>query len=307
VVLPTASIVEFFDAVAGEYDAWAGGLHGRVASRLVDLASPCEGENCLDVGSGTGRVAHAIARRVGPSATVVGVDASATMVRRAREDARRDGLGNLVYRHVQIDDLLPFTDGLFHLVTFGNSLAYLSDPLAVLREARRVVRDDGRVAVSVRRRSLVTPFQDVFFGWLEELAEQHWLSVPRPVSSRAPLGEPQVIGALLGTAGFAEPRTTTMVTGSQMPSAAAWIDLMAGVGPWPWALLRTMGRVDRRRLEAAVEREMERRGDERFHYTEAFTFALAQAGPAPHPHPVAGEGHDLDGTRSRRAGELVAH
>jgi ubiquinone/menaquinone biosynthesis C-methylase UbiE len=278
VVLAAGTIVDFFDAVAGEYDDWAGGAHRRVAERLVELASPRPGEHGLDIGCGTGVVAMRVARVVGPTGIVVAVDASTNMLQRAVEARAREGLDNLTCRHLWIDDVLPFADGLFHLVTFGNSLAYLTDPLAVLREARRVLRDEGRVAVSVRRRSLVTPLQEVFFGWLQELGEQHWLSVPRPESSRAPLGEPSVISSLLDGAGFVEPRTTTMVTGSQMLCAAAWIERMAGLGPWPWALVRTLSRVDRRRLEAALEREMERLGDEGFHYTDAFTFAVAGAG-----------------------------
>ena len=35
-------VVDFFDRVAPFYDAWAGGQHGRVASRLVDLAAPAK-------------------------------------------------------------------------------------------------------------------------------------------------------------------------------------------------------------------------------------------------------------------------
>lgn len=277
-VLAATTIVDFFDAVAGEYDDWAGGVHRRVAERLVELAAPRPGEHALDIGCGTGLVSMPVARIVGPAGTVVGVDASAGMLRRALEARAREGLDNLTYRHLRVDDVLPFGGGLLHLVTFGTSLAYLTDPHAVLRQARRVLRDGGRVAVSVRRRSLVTPLQEAFFGWLQELSEQHWLSVPRPESSRAPLGEPSVIASLLDGAGFVAPRTTTMVTGSQMLSAAAWIDRMAGLGPWPWALTRTLRRVDRERLEAALEREMERLGDDGFHYTDAFTFAVAQAG-----------------------------
>jgi ubiquinone/menaquinone biosynthesis C-methylase UbiE len=308
VVLAEATIVDFFDAVAGDYDAWAGGVHRRVAARLVELASPRPGEHCLDIGCGTGLVAMPVARIVGPAGTVVGVDASKEMVRRALDARAGDGPGNLVYRHMRVDDVVPFGDGLFHLVTFGNSLAYVTDPLVVLQQARRVLRDEGRVALSVRRRSLVTPLQEVFFGWLQELSEQHWLTVPRPESSRAPLGEPSVIRSLLDAAGFAEPSTTTMVTGSQMPSAAAWIDRMAGLGPWPWALVRTLGRVARRRLEAALEREMERLGDERFHYTDAFTFAVARIRrPGSPPGETLGVAADGGGVEDGRDRELVPH
>ena len=54
-------LVDFFDQVAPEYDFWASGQHGRVAARLVETAAPKKGHHVLDVGTGTGLVAHMIA------------------------------------------------------------------------------------------------------------------------------------------------------------------------------------------------------------------------------------------------------
>lgn len=272
---PAGPIADFFDAFAPLYDGWARGLHTRVASRLVTLSAPAPGEDCLDVGCGTGLVANAVAALVGPRGTVVGLDVAPGMLRRARDRSRSEGMRNTVFEHERVSHRLRFQDSLFDLVTLGTSLAYLGDPLAVLTEARRVLRDGGRIALSLRRRSLATPAQEAFFGWLEELTEQHWRAIPRPEGSRSPLGEPQTLRRLLAGAGFGEPVTTMLATGSQMPSAAAWIDHMTWTGPWPWALLTTLGPTERGRLEAALGREMERMGDEAFHYTDAFTLCVA--------------------------------
>ena len=72
-------LVDFFDRIAPSYDSWAGGQHERVAARLVDLASPQKGEQALDVGTGTGLVAHLLAPRVSPG-TVIGIDLSDNML-----------------------------------------------------------------------------------------------------------------------------------------------------------------------------------------------------------------------------------
>src|SRR2546421_5749628 len=80
-------VVDFFDRVAPIYDSWAGGQHGRVAARLVDLAAPAKGEHVLDVGTGTGLVAHLLAPAVSPG-TVIGIDLSDKMLAVAR--TRRD-------------------------------------------------------------------------------------------------------------------------------------------------------------------------------------------------------------------------
>jgi ubiquinone/menaquinone biosynthesis C-methylase UbiE len=272
---PAEPIADFFDAFAPVYDGWARGVHVRLASRLVTLSAPTPGEDCLDVGCGTGLVANALAPLVGPRGTVVGLDVAPGMLHLARGRARDAGLRNTVYEQERVSHRLRFQDDLFDLVTLGTSLAFLGDPLAFLTEARRVLHDGGRIALSVRRRSLVTPAQETFFGWLEELTEQHWRTIPRPKGSRSPLGEPQTLRRLLLESGFREPVTTMLTTGSQMPSAAAWIDHMTWSGPWPWALLTTLGPTERGRLEAAVGREMERIGDEAFHYKDAFTLAVA--------------------------------
>ena len=76
-------MVDFFDHIAPVYDTWAGGQHGRVAARLVDLAAPAKDEQVLDVGTGTGLVAHLVASRVSPG-LVIGIDLSANMLSIAR-------------------------------------------------------------------------------------------------------------------------------------------------------------------------------------------------------------------------------
>src|SRR3989440_89665 len=76
-------MVDFFDRIAPVYDTWAGGQHGRVATRLVDLAAPAKHEQVLDVGTGTGLVANLLAPRVNPG-LVIGIDLSENMLSIAR-------------------------------------------------------------------------------------------------------------------------------------------------------------------------------------------------------------------------------
>src|SRR5215472_3301180 len=76
-------LVDFFDRIAPVYDGWAGGQHARIAQRLVDVAAPVKGEAVLDVGTGTGLVAHLVAPRVQPG-PVFGIDLSENMLSIAR-------------------------------------------------------------------------------------------------------------------------------------------------------------------------------------------------------------------------------
>src|SRR3989442_11191417 len=76
-------LVDFFDRIAPVYDSWAGGQHGRVAARLVELVKPKKGQHALDVGTGTGLVAHLVAAKVSPG-SVIGIDLSDRMLSIAR-------------------------------------------------------------------------------------------------------------------------------------------------------------------------------------------------------------------------------
>jgi len=93
----------------------------------------------LDVATGTGLVARALASRYG--CTVVGVDQSPGML----AEARRRANGKLEFVEASAD-ALPFGDGEFDALTFTYLLRYVADPAATLGELARVVRPGGSVA-----------------------------------------------------------------------------------------------------------------------------------------------------------------
>jgi len=265
-------LVDFFDRVAPVYDTWAGGQHGRVATRLVDLATPSQNEQVLDVGTGTGLVANLVAPRVNPG-LVIGVDLSENMLSIARANkAKNVQFVGMAAEHLV---LRPAT---FDLVTMGQALAYFADPTTALAEANRVLRTGGRLAVSCQRRSLNTRAQDLFFQGLVPLARRHYLSLPRYSSERSRFGEPDVLPEILATAGFDVMRMTEMVTGGRTHDAREWTELMAGAGPLPYTLIRSLGPRYRNELEAEVEAAMASLGDpdEAFRYHHSYVLAVAR-------------------------------
>ena len=107
-------------------------------TRAVQLLQPKAGGRYLDVGSGTGSDALALASEY--SVETVGVDVSQTMV----EEARRRGLE----AHVASAEALPFTDAAFDGTWADRTFQHLADPRTALAEMVRVTRPGGRVVVA---------------------------------------------------------------------------------------------------------------------------------------------------------------
>ena len=216
-------------------------------------------------------MAHLVAPRVSPG-LVIGIDLSDNMLAIARAHKGK----NLQFVGMAAEHLV-FRPQSFDLVTMGETLAYLADPTTALAEANRVLRQGGRLAVSCQRRSLNTRAQDLFFQGLAPLARRHYLSLPRYSSDRSRFGEPDVLTQILGAAGFETTRVTEMVTGGRTKDARDWTELMAGAGPLPYTLIRSLGPRYRNELEAEVDAAMASLGDpdDAFRYHHSYVLAVA--------------------------------
>lgn len=119
-------------------------LHAGFVHTILNL-SPEEGL-FLDVGTGTGWIAIGIVQK-NPLCRVVAVDLSDTMLRVAKKNAVREGVAHRI-EFVKADAVsLPFTDKYFHSVFSHNMLHHLPEPILMMKEIARVVRDDGAVNV----------------------------------------------------------------------------------------------------------------------------------------------------------------
>lgn len=111
------------------------------------IAALKPGERVLDLGSGAGFDCFLAARAVGPTGSVVGVDMTPDMLARARANAKKAGLANVEFRLGEIEHL-PLPDDSVDVV-ISNCVVNLSpDKPAVYREAFRVLRSGGRVAIA---------------------------------------------------------------------------------------------------------------------------------------------------------------
>lgn len=113
--------------------------------KILSLAGLQPGESVLDVGCGTGALAIAAKRHVGPTGMIYGIDASPQMLARADRKARKSGL-EIVFRQAPAQ-ALPFPDAQFDAVLTTIMLHHLPRKAReqCAREIRRVLKPGGRV------------------------------------------------------------------------------------------------------------------------------------------------------------------
>jgi ubiquinone/menaquinone biosynthesis C-methylase UbiE len=123
------------------------GVHGE---RGIELADPRPGERVLDIGCGFGDTAQRLAKLVGPSGEVVGVDASERFIETAVAEAAQAGAENVGFIAADVQEVeLP---GPFDLAYSRFGTMFFANPVAALRNVRRSLTPEGRLAMVVWRR-----------------------------------------------------------------------------------------------------------------------------------------------------------
>lgn len=120
-----------------------GGWKGT--DRLIDLLNikDMKKPKILEVGCSTGYITRYVAQKF--ECEIVGVDLSTLLLEIAAEDSRRLNLNNISFKYANVENL-PFSDNTFNVV-YGEAItALVPDPMKVLKEYKRVLKQGGKVA-----------------------------------------------------------------------------------------------------------------------------------------------------------------
>lgn len=154
-------------------------------SWVVSLLDVQPADRVLEVGFGPGLAIAELARYVGPSGHVYGIDHSDVMLRHATKrnaDAIRAGQVTLI--RGSVEELPPALDGPFDIILAVNSIGFWAEPVRQLEELRRRLAPGGRFAIATQPRY--------------------------PGATRDPARVSRQRMALLGNAGFTDMRAETL-------------------------------------------------------------------------------------------------
>jgi len=144
-----AKVAQVFHSVADRYDIMndlmSVGLHRAWKAFTIARADVRPGMKVLDIAGGTGDLARAFARRVGPTGEVWLTDINESMLRVGRDRLADDGL--LPPVAVCDAEQLPFPDGYFDRVSVAFGLRNMTHKDRALAEMRRVLKPGGKLLV----------------------------------------------------------------------------------------------------------------------------------------------------------------
>jgi ubiquinone/menaquinone biosynthesis C-methylase UbiE len=213
-------------------------------ARVMASAGLRAGQRVLDVACGTGVLSRAVADRVGPSGSVVGLDVNAGMLDVAARKAP-----HIEWRAGRAEEL-PFEDEAFDAVVSQFGLMFFDDRAVAAEEMARVLRRGGRLAVAVWDRLERSPGYAAVTKLLQRLFGDSVASAMRAPFS---LGDRSTLRSLFESEDLENLRITTERGEARFPSIQSWMftDVRG------WTLAEVLNDEQYENLVAEAEKELQ--------------------------------------------------
>jgi SAM-dependent methyltransferase len=218
---------------------------------MLQALGPEPGQTILELAAGTGETGFAAARAIGPAGRLISTDFAPAMVAAARRESESLGLTNVEHRkmdaeRMDLDD--DSVDGV--LCRWGYML--MADPATALAETRRVLREGGRLSLSVWGAAERNPWASLP---AKALIEHTGAPPPNPDEPGIfAMADPDRVRSLVQDAGFGEPRLDDVEVSWRFEDFDAYwryvMELAGGIA----MVLRAMPEADREAVRELVER-----------------------------------------------------
>ncbi len=216
---------EVYSATSGSYEKYGSRNFEAYAGPLVDAAFLKPGEHVLDVACGPGIPSLMAAPLVTPAGSITGIDLAPGMAELASEKARSRGVANVSFRQGDAEDL-PFPEGAFDVVLCNHGLVHTTDRKKALQEMRRVLKGNGRLALSVWS----TPDKACVVGVIAGVIREVW---PAAIVPGAPMwfdfGAPGAIEKVLADTGFSHIETSRFTIFMEAASPQEYWEAVLGI------------------------------------------------------------------------------
>jgi ubiquinone/menaquinone biosynthesis C-methylase UbiE len=252
--------------------------HSEAPLETLEIA---QGARALDVGCGWGDTAIVLARKVGPSGSVLGLDCCDAFLEKGRKDARAAGLANVrfVAADVQTYRFQPEFD--FCFSRFG--MMFFSNPVAAMRNIRNALKPGGRLMFITWRAIDDNPWvgvpKKVVLNFLPPPGENAQTCGPGPFS----MANPEVVTAQLKASGFVDAQFTRtdgpVMVGSSVEQA---MDFQLALGPAGEIFREAGAEAERRRqeIENALRTELSHHLQAGKVYMQSSSWAITARKPA---------------------------
>lgn len=168
-VVPPHQIQEDYDRLSPTYDDYFSIYVAPHSVRLVQKLAFPPGSRVLDLACGTGTLTLALARSVGETGMVFGLDRSPGMLAMAESKARRAGLTNVRFVQADMRDALPlFPAAGLDGITCGWAIGY-SNPRVLIAAAASRLKSGGKLGIIENRRNTLGPVRRAALGVAQAL------------------------------------------------------------------------------------------------------------------------------------------
>jgi len=161
-----------------------------------------QGAKALDVGCGWGDTAIELARKVGPTGSVVGLDCCDAFMEKGRRDAACEGLDNVRFIEADVQTFQFDPEFDFAFSRFG--MMFFSNPVAAMRNVRSALKPGAQLMFITWRRIEDNPWamipKKIMLDFLPPPGDDAQTCGPGPFS----MANPDVVSAQLRSAGFTD-------------------------------------------------------------------------------------------------------